>query len=126
MSGSAGEPLIRVSTDRRSDVVTAAIALISQDEFESAQRLMPTLRAYSHYSDWLDAREGHQIGLEMAGVTVCMVEVSLPSFLAWCRQAEMPPSERALEDFAWSLLRLSRQTETFSFEQRDSVAPRIS
>lgn len=79
---------------------TSVIALIAEDEFALAQEAIAEWRLYSSYEDWLDSREGYQMGLAFAGVEVKMAPVALSAFLAWCRERETPSSARALELFA--------------------------
>jgi hypothetical protein len=78
----------------------AAMAMISEEEFAWAQIVIPDLTSYFDFQDWLDRREGFQIGLSMAGVDVRTVSIVLSPFLAWCRLTETAPSERSLDAFA--------------------------
>ncbi len=94
--------------DPQSNAEVAVIAVISEEEFSSAQATIPDLCGYVDYHDWLDRREGFQIGLSMAGVIVNTVEVALSPFLAWCRLQETRPTERALDAFAALMSFLSR------------------
>jgi hypothetical protein len=99
-------PGILTFRDSQSQIETAVMAVLGESEFESAQLVIPDLAAQLNHGDWLDRREGFQIGLAMAGVDVKTVEVALSPFLAWCRLTERLPSERALDAFAWILLML--------------------
>src|SRR5579863_8421823 len=95
--------------DAQSKAHTAIMAMISEEEFAWAQIVLPDLGAYPDYQDWLDCREGFQMGLAMAGVEVRLVDVALTPFLAWCRLTKTDPSERALDAFASMLLIFRRK-----------------
>jgi hypothetical protein len=79
---------------------TSVIALIAEDEFASAQQAIPEWRIYATYEEWLDSREGYQMGLTFAGVDVRMTPIALGEFLMWCRDTKTTSSARALETFA--------------------------
>jgi hypothetical protein len=81
-----------------------AMAVISEEEFAWAQVTVPDLAYHAGYQEWLDCREGFQMGLAMAGVEVKTVSVVLSPFLAWCRLTDSPPSEQALDLFASVIL----------------------
>jgi hypothetical protein len=91
---------ISTFVDPQSKAEVAIIALISEEEFAAAQATIPDLLGYLAYEDWLDRREGFQIGLSMAGITVTTVQIALSPFVAWCRLMETRPTERALDAFA--------------------------
>jgi len=97
--------------DSLSKKETAVIGLFSDEEFSWAQVVVPDLVGYFSYGDWLDSREGFQIGLAIAGVDVTIVSVALAPFLAWCRLTGAPPSERALDAFASMILVLKNPPE---------------
>lgn len=86
--------------DRTSQVQPVAIGLLAEREFERARASIPDLADYSNYWDWLDSREGLQIGLSMAGVDAPTVCVSLSSFLEWLGLTGASSDERALDAFA--------------------------
>jgi hypothetical protein len=111
MSDSDIDPGILTFVDRQSKAETAVIALVAKDEFAWAQIVVPDLNAYSDFGEWRESREGFQMGLAMAGVDVKMVPVALTPFLAWCRLTGTPPSERALEAFASTILRFRTPPE---------------
>jgi hypothetical protein len=92
--------------DAQTGAQTAALATISLNEFERTRTIISDLAHYNSYQDWLDTREGFQIGLAMAGVDVKCVAVALPALLAWCRLTNTTPSERAMDAFARLLLAL--------------------
>jgi hypothetical protein len=108
MSDSDLEARVPTFVDPQSGLHTAAIAVISEEEFAWAQVVIPELAAYSDYQDWLDCREGFQIGLSASGVDVKMVSVVLSPFLAWCRLTGAAAGERVLDTFAAILLLLRR------------------
>ncbi len=81
-------------------VLNAAIGLVADREFALARAAMPDLASYFDYEDWLDSREGLQIGLAMAGVDAPIVPVGFAPFLDWGRLTEALLSERALDAFA--------------------------
>ncbi len=85
---------------RQTQVETSVIGLVERREFEQARAAIPELAGYADYSDWLDSREGLQIGLSMAGddaVTAC---VSLSSFLEWRDLTGASSDLPALDAFA--------------------------
>jgi hypothetical protein len=77
-----------------------AIGLVCQAEFAAAQGAIADLTGYCDYEDWLDTRQGFQMGLAMAGVDVTPVFVGLSSFLKWCALTGIESTERALDEFA--------------------------
>jgi hypothetical protein len=86
--------------DDETQVKSASIGLVAEREFERARTEIVELAAYSSYRDWLDAREGLQIGLSMAGVEATTVCVSLSAFLRWRALTGASCDERALDAFA--------------------------
>jgi len=108
MGGTDLEARIQTFVDPQSHAHIGVIAVISEKEFVWAQVVIPDLGAYSGYQDWLDSREGFQIGLAMAGVDVKMISVSLSPFLVWSRLTGTQPTERTLDAFASMLLILRR------------------
>jgi hypothetical protein len=108
MSDAGLEPRISTVVDPQTRAHLAVLALTSEEEFAWAQVAISDLSLYQGYQDWLDSREGFQIGLSMAGVDVRMVRVQLTPFLAWCRLTRTQPSERALDAFATMLFFLRR------------------
>jgi hypothetical protein len=78
----------------------AAIGLVDGGEFERAQAAVPCLADYRDYDDWLDRREGLQIGLDMVGVEATIVRIDLASFLEWRRLSGARAEEGALDAFA--------------------------
>lgn len=104
----AGIPLFN---DGRSNAQIAVMAAISDHEFSWAQVVVPDLIRYPDYQDWLDHREGFQIGLSMAGVEVKTISIALVPFLVWCRLVQNRPSERSLDDFALTLFRMREPPE---------------
>ena len=80
--------------DNGSRVKDVVIGLVSEREFARAQAEIVDLANYVDYDDWLDAREGQQIGLAMAGVDAAKVCVSLSSFLQWRGLTEASCDER--------------------------------
>ncbi len=86
--------------DRDSQVKTVAIGLLAENEFEQARASVSDLADYRSYDDWLDSREGLQIGLAMAGVDAATACVSLSSFLEWRGLTAASSDERALDTFA--------------------------
>jgi hypothetical protein len=94
------EPALNIFVDGLSKADISVIALVAEDEFTSARYVIPEWREYSCYEEWLDSREGFQMGLTMAGVEVRMVPVALSSFLGWCRDTKTQSCAGALETFA--------------------------
>ena len=86
--------------DDKAQVKSEVIGLVAEREFERARTEIVELTAYPCYCDWLDAREGLQIGLSMAGVEATTVCVSLSSFLKWTALTGASRDERALDAFA--------------------------
>jgi hypothetical protein len=99
---------IPVSVDPRSNAQVAVMAMISEEDFRGARLVIPDLAAQGDYQDWLDSREGFQMGLAMAGVDVKMMFVTVSQFLTWCRHSQTTPSESALDAFASLLALLTR------------------
>ena len=107
------DPRNSALVDRKSQAMNGAIALVLARDFERAQAEIVDLAQYINYDDWLDAREGLQIGLSMAGVDTATVCVSLPSFLEWRDLTGASSDQRALDAFA-----------ALSLTMRSSRAPR--
>jgi hypothetical protein len=99
VGGLNNEDALSVFVGNSSEMV-AVIPLISADQFDWAQTVIPEWKDYSGYEDWRETCEGFQIGLCMAGVDVKMIPISLGSFLSWCRDTKTAPSVRVLETFA--------------------------
>lgn len=78
----------------------AVIGLVESPQFGAAQAAMAGLSDCRDYEDWLDRREGLQIGLAMTGVEAAIVRVDLASFLEWASLAGAPLGECALDAFA--------------------------
>jgi hypothetical protein len=108
MSDIQSAPRISTFIDPQSGAHFAVLAVTSKEEFAWAQVAIPDLSLQDSYEDWLDSREGFQIGLSMAGVDVRMVRVELTPFLAWCRLTRTRPNERRLDAFAMMLFILRR------------------
>jgi hypothetical protein len=77
------------------------IALLSADEFEGARAFIPELAQYRDYEDWLDHREGRFMGYSLGGAGAELFVVGLQGFLTWCCKHKIPPTESALDAFAW-------------------------
>lgn len=86
--------------DNKPRVERSAIGLLIERDFEGARATIDDISSCRTYSDWLDLREGLQIGLSMAGVDVPMVRVALSSFLQWRDLTGSSSGERALDAFA--------------------------
>lgn len=86
-----------LSAGSRSAVV---VGLFDACEFEPARAEIAGLADYFDYEDWLDAREGLQIGLAMIGIDATLIKVEFDHFLEWSRLTETAPSEGALDQFA--------------------------
>jgi hypothetical protein len=76
------------------------IGLVDGGEFERAQVAIPGLAGCIDYDDWLDRREGLQIGLAMMGVEATIVRFDLASFLEWRRLTRAGVDESAMDAFA--------------------------
>ena len=87
------------------------VGIVDAADFNAARSLMPELRKYADYSDWLDVREGIQVGLAMAGVFVRIVRIDLDCFVSWCEAAGLRPSERALDACAAALVGSPAQSQ---------------
>ena len=112
-----------IDCTRRSE--TAVIGLVAQTEFEHARSAIADLARCADYDDWLDAREGLQMGLAMAGVDARIVKVALSSFLEWSRLSGASADERALDAFAGlvSVARNSPELRVFaSVDELDFAA----
>jgi hypothetical protein len=89
-----------VLVESEARVQNSAIGLFAEREFARARAEIADLAGCLDYDDWLDSREGVQIGLAMAGVDATTVCVSLSSFLEWCGLTGASSDERALDAFA--------------------------
>jgi len=76
------------------------IGIFPEQGFQFARVAMADLIGHRTYEDWLDAREGLQMGLSMAGLDAALVSVSFSAFQQWCLQTGAPANERALDVFA--------------------------
>jgi hypothetical protein len=94
------ESPIGIFVDALSKADISVIALVAEDEFALARVTIPEWSEFSSYEEWLDSREGFQMGLTMAGVDVRMVPIVLSAFLVWCRHTQTQSSAGALETFA--------------------------
>jgi hypothetical protein len=94
------EPALNIFFDGSSQADISVIALVAEEEFALAREAIPEWTDYASYEEWLDSREGFQMGLTMAGVEVKMVPVMLSAFLVWCRYTQTHSSAVALETFA--------------------------
>jgi hypothetical protein len=121
MSNVDTDSVIPLFLDDGSRAQIAVMAEVLEADFPWAQIVIPDLCRYSDYQDWLDHREGFQIGLSMAGVEVSTIPVELVHFLAWCRIVPMRPSERALDQFAFTLFRLRRPPAPVAFASVDPL-----
>jgi hypothetical protein len=108
MSDIQSAPRISTFIDPQTRAHVAVLAITSEEEFAWAQVTISDLSLHDSYQDWLDSREGFQIGLSVAGVDVRMVRVELTPFLVWCRLTRTQPSERTLDSFAMILFFLRR------------------
>jgi hypothetical protein len=95
-------PFVEIRPDRQ----IVVMAELDDREFAQAQGVMPDLNEYLNHDDWLDYRQGFQLGQAMAGVDVRMVPVALSPFLIWCRLAQKKPSRHALDAFAVIVFKL--------------------
>jgi hypothetical protein len=75
-------------------------AHLSERDYELARFVIPELRAFQDYEDWLDFRQGSLWGLEMAGFKVEIIPVSLSAFETWRRTTSTPPRVPELDQFA--------------------------
>jgi hypothetical protein len=75
--------------------------LLSAEEFEEARALVAGLSGYRDYDDWLDYREGRFMGYSVGGAAAELFPVVLRDFLVWCCKHQIPPTEAALDAFAW-------------------------
>lgn len=90
----------RIATTRPNDRDVEFVAMLDEDDFEAARDLIPDLAMHGDYEDWLDDRYGLVVGLCSSGVDAKSVKVELSHFLAWCRYANLAPTEESLDDFA--------------------------
>jgi hypothetical protein len=85
---------------RKPRIGVTVIGRVSENEFARAQAEIGDVAAYIDYDDWLDALEGLQLGLSMAGVDATMVCVDLSSFLQWRDLTGAASDQSALDAFA--------------------------
>ena len=78
----------------------AVLATISEEAFPNARACISGLDKYADYEDWLDCRQGVQMGLAMAGVEVRTIPIEIALFIDWCRETRTRPSEASLDIFA--------------------------
>lgn len=81
-------------------MTNVSIAVLSAPEFEIARKLIDQLSGHPSYDDWLDCRYGTFMGRSLGGDNAKLVTVSLGSFLAWCDDRGLSPSESTLDAFA--------------------------
>ena len=93
------------SVELRDPSAPAIIGILDTFGFEAARSLIPELQSYADYCDWLDVREGAQIGLAMTGVDARIMPVVFQLFLSWCEAACLRPSEAALDAYARTVVR---------------------
>lgn len=105
--------------DDRTGAETAVIGLLAREEFAWARLALPDLNHYADYDDWLDAREGLQLGLSMAGVDARIVVVELRRFLAWRRLTGMHANEGALDAFAARISRFQGASSACAIVSKD-------
>jgi hypothetical protein len=105
---------------------TVVIGLVAEREFARAQAEIADLAGYIDYDDWLDSREGLQIGLSAAGVDAATVRVSLRSFLEWRDLTGASSGQAALDAFAALALsvRNSRALNVLAVVGEDDFAAR--
>ena len=94
------EPKSLAPPPGRSPRDCAVIGLVEFPQFSQAQAAIAGLSDCSDYDDWLDRREGLQIGLAMTGVNAAIVRVDLASFLEWRSLTGAAFGECALDAFA--------------------------
>ena len=90
-------PSTRTAPHRSESVI---VGILDATDFEVARPLMPELQTYADYSDWLDLRQGAQIGLAMAGIDARVVTVDFQRFVSWCESCRVDPTESALDVYA--------------------------
>ncbi|MGD0184202.1 MAG: hypothetical protein ABSC25_03020 [Roseiarcus sp.] len=86
--------------DRRSRIGVTVVGRVGENDFERAQAEIRDVAAYVDYDDWLDALDGLQIGLSMAGVDATAVCVDLSAFLQWRDLTGASCDQSALDAFA--------------------------
>ena len=94
--------------DAASTRESMTIGLIGPDEFELGRNVIAGLEAYPSFLDWLDCREGRQIGLSLSGVEATLMRVRLAGLLAWCDLTGRSPSLQSLDAFASFIAPLQR------------------
>ena len=90
-------PIDETAPHRSESVI---VGILDATDFEVARPLMPELQTYADYSDWLDLRQGAQIGLAMAGIDARVVTVDFQRFVSWCESCRVDPTELALDVYA--------------------------
>ena len=90
---------------------SVVVGILDATDFEFARPLMPELQTYVDYSDWLDVRQGAQMGLAMAGVDARVVTVDFQRFISWCENCRVAPSESALDAYARMVAELARPAQ---------------
>ncbi|MFZ1961987.1 MAG: hypothetical protein WAU78_00700 [Roseiarcus sp.] len=96
--------------ESEAQVPSSAIGLFAKSDFAQARAELADLASYADYDDWLDSREGLQIGLAMAGVDATTVCVSLSSFLEWRDLTGATSDQRVLDTFARMALAMRNST----------------
>jgi hypothetical protein len=89
-----------IETNSMGEPTVIFAAHLSERDYELARFVIPELRAFQDYEDWLDFRQGSLWGLEMAGFKVEMIPVSLSAFETWRRTTSTPPGIPELDQFA--------------------------
>ena len=91
---------------------TYAIGLLSRADFVQLKRECAAHRFPDNYDEWLDEREGLQIGLSAAGVQTSMTAVDLALFLEWCQASSRSIDNDAIDAFVTTTLRADEDQES--------------
>ena len=106
-----------------------ALGFLDGRNFEKLRVCCANFDAWRDHSDFQTERESHVVAYEMAGATVCVVDVEANAFMQWARHANREPKREALDEFAQLLLTVRRhpQIEIFcsALHQREALQSRI-
>lgn len=91
---------------------TYEIGLLNRPDFIQLKRECAVFPFPDHYDEWLDEREGLQIGLSAAGVETTITTVDLTLFLEWCGRLSRPIDNDSLDAFAAATSRAHEDRET--------------
>jgi hypothetical protein len=77
-----------------------SLALLGPEDFGRAARAIDDFEPWATFDDYICAREGHAMGLCIAGQDTCLVRLSLSAFESWRGHGNLAPTAANLDAFA--------------------------